>query len=360
MKYLLLFTLLFSVILIFSKSSHEGFNLILEDMLVRESKDSFQIFCYIFKKHHYGIDRNEFQKRFEIFRQNVDQIKSWNANENNMWKKGINQFTDLTKEEFENKFLIKNMIENQNLKGPSYIAAKGFKYKNFIVPNNKVSTFKPIDWSKYTGDVRNQQDCGSCYAHVGVNLIESTYMIKTGKSVRLSVQQVVDCNKLDSGCNGGWVTNVGLYSKANGLMNEADYPYINAQGECKYNSSSAKQYIDGMTGHGDLLAVKYHAYSAAFLYEQLKYGPVAVAVDGSALKEYKNDIWNAEGCEKTNHAVMITGFGNNDGVPYFIIKNSWGKTWGENGYAKVYASDFDSAGNCFLYYYSYGAFYNGN
>lgn len=334
---------------------------VLESILEKAPQEAFSTFNIIFKKNQNLDDIDEYNKRRQIFLKNLEEVKIWNSNQNNKWKKGINQFSDLTMEEFESKYLIKNMLENEKLRGPPFTPANGFKYKNFIVPENGVSTFKPIDWSKYTGSIRDQLDCGSCYAQVGITLIESTYLIKTGKSVRLSVQQIVDCNKLTSGCNGGWVTNVGLYAKSNGLMTEAEYPYLNAVGSCNYNPSTAKQYIDGMTGHGDLLSIKYHAYHPGFLYEQLKYGPVGIAIDGNILKEYKKGVWNAEGCEKINHAVTVTGFGiENDGTPYFLIRNSWGTTWGENGYMKIRAVDKDSAGNCFTYYYTYGAFYNGN
>ncbi len=349
------------LLLNFCNSSQEAKDLILEDSFTRSPQEAFKSFHYIFKKLKYDLHSDEFNQRYENFRRNFDEVKRWNADPNNRWKKGINQFSDMSDEEFERKILVKNMLENENLRGPPYFAANGFKYKNFIAPNVKVNTFKAVDWSKYTGAVRDQQECGSCYAQSGVNLIEATYAIKTGKSVRLSVQQVVDCNSLTSGCNGGWVTNVGMYAKANGLMLESEYPYINAQDACKYNSSTAKQYIDGMNGHGDLDAIKLKAYSAAHLYEQLKFGPASIAIDGNALKAYKSGVWTAEGCQLINHAVLVTGFGiDANNTPYFIIKNSWGTTWGESGYMRIYATEYDSAGNCFSYYFTYGAFYNGN
>lgn len=339
--------------------------LIMDKVMDYNVNDAFKIWHHIFKTNEYSAESNDYTTRFEIFKLKFEEIKLWNANENNNWKKGLNKFSDWTKDEFRNTYL-NNLEEHvqQPLGGEVYYAAAGLINFDQLVPNSPVKQFTAINWSDKTGSVDDQGKCGSCYAFATLNAIETSYFIKTGTRVKLSRQQIVDCNPKTQGCNGGWASNVAVYAKVNGVMLESDYPYTGEQGDCKYNSSKAgMNYITGISGHKQpekKWTLK--KYSPNYLYQQLKNGPVVVGIDGDSLSDYKSGIFNPEGCLALNHAVLVTGFGFDSlGTPYWIIKNSWGSSFGENGYFRFLAREFgaDSTGNCYLYYYPYRPFYNG-
>jgi cathepsin L/cathepsin K len=349
------------VCLIASISCNSTEDVIIEKFMeAGEIRELFKVWHLIYKKGVYTMNSDEYTIRLEIFKSKVDEIKKWNMDPSKTWKKGLNKFSDLTKSEFRENYLT-NMDEFLNpLGGADYSPTNGLINYDYYVEKNSVYSFKAIDWSVHSGPVDDQGVCGSCYAFASLNAIESSYFIKTGQRVKLSRQQVVDCSTKNKGCNGGWPSFVAVYARANGLMLESDYPYKQQVGTCLYNASKAKNYISGFIGHNQSqMTYILKKYSASYLYELLKKGPVAVAIDGDALGDYKSGVWSTEGCFALNHAVLLVGFGFDEyGTPYWIIKNSWGTNFGEKGFFRFTAKETDSAGNCFLYYYPYRPFFD--
>jgi C1A family cysteine protease len=214
------------------------------------------------------------------------------------------------------------------------------------------STWITIDYTSKCGKVFKQGNCGCCYTFALLNSIECNYNMKRGVLPTLSRQQVVDCSSISHGCNGGNPTLVGIYAKSVGLMFDSDYPYIERENPtCKFDKSKSYQYIDGIevlpdpyknTGRKNPY---HHSYS---VYQMLTKGTVVVGIDGNGINDYKKGIVDLTDCYEDNHAVIIVGFGQDPiSGPYWIIKNQWHTTWGENGYGRFKVKE-DSVGNCFM------------
>lgn len=250
---------------------------------------------------------------------------------------GITRFFDLTEEEFAQHYL--------GLKTP-----KGFTDHPIapLLPTNDLPV--EFDWRTKGAvtPIKNQGSCGSCYAFSAVGAIEGAHFLKTGKLVSLSEQQVVDCDHqcdpsyydvCDSGCMGGLMNNVINYvMEAGGLQTEADYPYKGVDGTCNFDSKNSKVAASVSSYQ---VVDKDELQIAANL---VKYGPLAVAINAAWMQTYVRGVSCPIVCNKRalNHGVLLVGYGASDysparlkQKPYWIIKNSWGPTWGEAGYYEV-------------------------
>lgn len=178
--------------------------------------------------------------------------------------------------------------------------------------------------------VKDQAQCGSCWAFCATCAMETAYFLKHGQLLSLSEQRVVDCDTYDHGCNGGWPTNAFQYIQENGgMMLEDDYPYTARDGTCKFDASKAKMQVSEF--------FTFDSNEESFMAAMQQYGAIAVAVDASKFNSYQSGIMNAQGCSSysLNHGVTAVGWGVEDGKKYWIIKNSWGDDWGENGYVRL-------------------------
>ncbi|XP_063353782.1 procathepsin L-like [Pelmatolapia mariae] len=194
-----------------------------------------------------------------------------------------------------------------------------------------------VDWRKhgYVTDVKDQKQCGSCWAFSSTGSLEGQNFRKTGKLVSLSEQQLVDCSSSfgNSGCNGGLMTNAFQYVNASGgIDTEASYPYEAKDGSCRYNPNSIGTkcigYVDVDQGNEEALK---QAVATV--------GPVSVAIDASqdSFHLYKSGVYDEPRCSSTklDHAVLVVGYGTENGLDYWLVKNSWGIHWGEQGYIKM-------------------------
>jgi len=226
---------------------------------------------------------------------------------------GVNQFTDLTQAEFESTYLTLQVPKRS--------------YKQ--IDTTEIPAINgDIDWTndgKVT-DVKNQGQCGSCWAFSATASLESAILIrhKTKVPVSLSEQQLVDCSRSygNMGCNGGWMDSAFDYIKDNGIVETEDYPYVARDQACKKQGGSikVKDYTDvpGCTNLVNALAGR----------------PVSVAVDASVWSRYRSGILN--NCAKNvNHGVLLVGVSDN----YWKIKNSWGAAWGEKGFIRISPGD---------------------
>ncbi|XP_069812588.1 cathepsin S-like [Dendropsophus ebraccatus] len=192
-----------------------------------------------------------------------------------------------------------------------------------------------VDWreSKCVTDAKSQGFCGSCWAFATVGVIESRLCIKNNKLMTLSEQQLVDCDYENGACCGGLPINALMYVTQNGIMKSEDYEYEEKQKTCEFKEDKAIQ----------LNATKYYnlpdenSIMSAVALE----GPVTVgfAADYDFM-QYSHGIFDGECAKSANHAIIAVGYGtekDEDGEeqPYWIVKNSWGEEWGENGFGKV-------------------------
>ncbi len=209
--------------------------------------------------------------------------------------------------------------------------------ENADPPDAKRDLPARFDWREAGGlpPVRNQGSCGSCWAFAAVGVLECQILLVDGEVVNLSEQQLVDCNRGgpfgNSGCNGGFTSNAMFYLSSQGVTFEAWYPYKQMDfpyGEC-IGDTVSKSYKPARRGGvaNEVAAIKQAIYD---------HGPVAcsVAVD-DLFQAYTGGIYNGPGATYTNHAVILVGWDDNNGDGYWIMRNSWGTSWGLDGYMLI-------------------------
>ncbi|KAM9854940.1 pro-cathepsin H [Aulostomus maculatus] len=263
----------------------------------------------------------EYYNRIQIFSENKRKIDKHNEG-NHSFTMALNQFSDMTFSEFRKSFL---WSEPQNCS-----ATKGkYSSSNGPYPDS-------VDWrkkGKYVTDVKNQQNCGSCWTFSTTGCLESVTAIATGKLVPLSEQQLVDCAQdfNNHGCNGGLPSQAFEYIMYNkGLMTETDYPYTAFEGICKYHAELAAAFVKdvmNITEYDEMGMVDAVATR----------NPVSFAFEvTSDFMHYEQGVYTSTKCHSTpdqvNHAVLAVGYGEENGISYWIVKNSWGTSWGMDGY----------------------------
>jgi len=186
-----------------------------------------------------------------------------------------------------------------------------------------------VDWRKVAGvvnAVKNQQQCGSCWAFSTIGSTESRWAIKTKTLLSLSEQQLVDCDRdQDQGCNGGLMDNAFTYLETHGAELESDYPYTAADGTCQFDASKAKVTVKGFV---DVPA------SDAGLAAAIAQGPVSVGVAANNFWQfYSGGVASLSDCPdaQLDHGVVAVGYT----ADAWIVRNSWGPSWGESGYIRL-------------------------
>lgn len=288
---------------------------------------------------YYGIKYNtvrERRHRFEIWSEKVAQIQEHNSDSKNTWQKGVNQFTATTWKEKQETILMdpQDCSATDHHFGPKPIDLNELKAKSNGAPLN-------IDWrdQKVISEVKNQGDCGSCWTFSTTGCLEAHHAIETGQIVLLSEQNLVDCAGAykNDGCDGGLPSQAFEYVRYNGGINtEFSYPYYATDGNCSYNTKS------GTVGAIVDSVYNITQYSEGEIYDAVGLkGPVSIAFDVvDDFFDYQSGIYQSAVCGNTsatvNHAVLTVGYGTddnlNDGMPYWIVKNSWDWDWGNQGY----------------------------
>merc|ERR1711981_840807 len=274
-----------------------------------------------------GAFRREFRdlkhesERRQVFESNLDFIEYHNAKFEkglSSYKMGVNQFTDMTYEEFSNIML---METRYNMQAASDEVSQMKKPKS--------STPSHHDWRDegVLNDVKDQKSCGSCWAFSAVGSTEAAWARAGNGLVSLSEQELVDCGAGD--CNGGWVDRAfDTILDQGGLMSEEDYPYTahNAVHGCQYDDDKKVASISGYQRlRGDI--------SADSVYEN---GPHSIYLyANSNFQHYSSGIFDDAGCPKYsyNHAVVNIGYNDDEG--YWTIRNSWAASWGEEGHIRI-------------------------
>ncbi|MED6191648.1 hypothetical protein PIB30_001923 [Stylosanthes scabra] len=274
------------------------------------------------------IDDAEKEKRYQIYRENVVFIESFNANKNETFKLGVNQFADQTFEEFKSSVLKGNKEGSLDLFGTEIETP--FKYENVTeIPET-------MDWRERGAvtPIKDQNVCGSCWAFATVAITESIHQITTGKLESLSEQELVDCvrGKKTSGCDGGYMEDAFKFIlRKKGIASEAKYPYKGVDRTC--NSTNEANTTASIKGYQMV-----PRNNETALLQAVANQPVGVYVEAGhrAFQFYSGGVFTGKCGTKIDHVVAIVGYGSTkDGIKYWIVKNSWGTKWGEKGYMRM-------------------------
>ena len=261
------------------------------------------------------FNAEEHNYRLNVFKTNLQDIRSHNANPDKKWTKGVNMFTDLTSEEFKRLYTGAVM--------PDVLEAVP---EELYDESNLQSS---VDWTKkgaVTG-VKNQGACGSCWSFSATGTLETAYYLSKGSLKSFSEQQLVDCTygSGNYGCNGGWPYLSFKYWQTSLAEQEGSYPYTARDGSCSYSKSQ------GVTNSKSYAKV---SASASQLMAAVNKQTVSICVDATPLQSYSGGIVTSDSCStRIDHAVLAVGY---DSVSkYFKVKNSWGSGWGESGYFRI-------------------------
>jgi len=257
----------------------------------------------------------EFFSRFNTFKVNLDIINAHNAG-NHTFTLGLNEFSDMSNEEF---------IATMSGRTPDWSneARESVSDEDFAglnVPND-------VDWRSkgIVNPVKNQGQCGSCWAFSATGAVEGFHAQKTGKLLSLSEQQIVDCchDQGSAGCNGGQETAaVAWVGKQGGQCLGSDYPYTARAGTCKTTCAKTGKVggVKRISGENALITATDQTVVT-----------VAVCASGSQWQSYKSGIMDFACPKNLNHAILVVGYAPN----YYIVRNSWGASWGLQGYVNM-------------------------
>jgi C1A family cysteine protease len=259
----------------------------------------------------------EFTKRMGIFAENLERVNEQNRQHILIGGEavfGVTQFSDLTPEEFRSMYL-------------TYIPSNVTLPRANIELDGAPATV--VDWRTKGAvtDVKDQGQCGSCWAFSATEAIESYSFLHSGKLVSLSPQQITSCDKRDGGCNGGNTETAYAYVvSAGGIETSADYPYTSGGGStgmCRFDSSKVAVKVAGY---------KSVARGESNLKAALNNGPVSVCLAADAFQSYRGGILKS--CPgQVDHCVQAVGY--DDSQNYWIVRNSWARSWGEQGYIRI-------------------------
>ncbi|KAA3672327.1 cathepsin F [Paragonimus westermani] len=252
--------------------------------------------------------------RFTVFKNNLMRAELYQTLEQGTATYGITQFSDLTAEEF------RALYANANMKNRPRTRETDVENVQHI-PDS-------VDWRSLgaVNPVEQQGACGSCWAFSTIGNVEGQWFRKTGDLIVLSKQQLVDCDRVDEGCNGGFPMDAyNELRRMGGVEAQRTYPYTGRQSVCRLDKRRFVAYLND-----SVMLPKDEMKQAAWLADN---GPLSVALNADQLQFYRGgishppeDLCPASGL---NHAVLSVGYGSENGTPYWIIKNSWGTRWGE-------------------------------
>lgn len=290
----------------------------------------------LFKKEHgktYG--EQEEQDRLAIFTANLDMVSQMNNVTSDHSEYGVTKFMDMTPHEFKATYLRMKTPTDRNLPmwEPECTACRLFPEMN--------ATADAVDWTTKGAvtKVKDQGQCGSCWSFGTTGDIEGTTFLATGKLTSLSEQQLVSCDtKSDQGCNGGLQEDAFVYVEKNGLTTEANYPYTSGRG--KSGRCEEAKVVGPLTKISSWSQVSKAAAGEEGIKTALaQSGPITIGINAGHLQTYKKGVTNPLICRSgkgaLDHAVLIVGYGTDGGDAYWKIKNSWGESWGEEGYFRI-------------------------
>ncbi|KAG8389914.1 hypothetical protein BUALT_Bualt01G0028500 [Buddleja alternifolia] len=300
--------------------------------------DLFDIWCREYGK---SYTYQEKEHRLKVFEKNYEYVIQHNANANSSYTLSLNAFADLSNQEFKAKYLGLSTSANDLLirLNSDSVEIEGQN----LVEESEIPT--SVDWRKegaVTG-VKDQGSCGACWAFSTTGAVEGINKIVTGSLISLSEQELIDCDKsYNDGCGGGLMDYAYEFIiKNRGIDTEKDYPYRGRDGTC--NKDKLKRHVVTIDSYVDI-----PSKNEKKLQQAVATQPVSVGICGSdsSFQLYSRGIFTGPCSTSLDHAVLIVGYDSKDGKDYWIVKNSWGKSWGMDGYMHMLRNSGNGEGVC--------------
>ncbi|CAI0389107.1 unnamed protein product [Linum tenue] len=277
----------------------------------------------------------EKEKRFQIFKDNLRFIDGHNSL-NHTYTVGLNKFADLTNDEYRSQYLGVRPGQGKPLRES--------RPSDRYAPRVGESLPDSIDWRTKgaVAEVKDQGGCGSCWAFSTVSSVEGINQIVTGELITLSEQELVDCDtSYNEGCNGGLMDYAFEFIiKNGGIDTDLDYPYTGYDGRCPQKNNAK---VVTINNYEDV-----PINDEAALQKAAANQPIAVAIEagGRGFQLYTSGIFSGPCGTQLDHGVGVVGYGSEGGKDYWIVRNSWGKSWGESGYLRMERNIAAKTGLC--------------
>ena len=319
------------------------------------------------------IQENNEDHMYSNWVENHKYIEEMNSR-NLTYKLGHNEFSGMSSEEFKEHFLLSEhytgFIDNVNkirkevkeircvidcIHEDENNMEKITCVKGCFEEKDLLGVPESVNWVEKGAvtPVKNQGQCGSCWSFSTTGALEGAYFIKNGKLLSFSEQELVDCDNFknggkDHGCNGGLMDNAFKWIEKNhGLCLEEDYQYVSGETKTAGTCDKSCSPVEGS------VIIDYYdvpASSDSDMMYALSKQPVSVAIqaDQKDFQLYKSGVFTGECGTKLDHGVLLVGYGSEENGDYYLLKNSWGETWGDKGYIKIgRGSEFNSGnGQC--------------
>nr|AAW34137.1 cysteine protease gp3b [Zingiber officinale] len=276
--------------------------------------------------------------RLEVFKENLRFVDEHNAAADrgeHAYRLGMNRFADLTNEEYRARFLRDLSRLGRSTSGE--ISNQYRLREGDVLPDS-------IDWREKGAvvAVKSQGRCGSCWAFAAIATVEGINQIVTGDLISLSEQQLVDCSTRNHGCEGGWPYRAFQYIINNGGVNsEEHYPYTGTNGTC--NTTKGNAHVVSIDSYRNVPSNDEKSLQKAVANQPISVG---INASGRNFQLYHSGIFTGSCNTSLNHGVTVVGYGTVNGNDYWIVKNSWGESWGDSGYILMERNIAESSGKC--------------